>query len=574
MGYDQRSPQPELRQFGGLNTRDSEIGLPGEDSPDMMNVDLHPAGSIKARSGMTELVSPTGETKIEAIMRLENPEDNRGFLYCIASGVIYRTIEPGAWSWVEAKGPDVGSGPVSIPIPSVDGNYGWENARYNDGTTEFPACIYIARTDGAPLVAIGAVDPDEDLLEIPLGVYGDPAVPTLGTPGYPSDWDGDMGYPTHVRLVGLGRGSRLHAWGFPGDKNIAYYTALDEPGNFLRANVDEPALDPQPEIDGGFYAVRRGDGDELVTIVDMFSYTVIFKKKRTFIYVGEPGSFDWRLTAEFPIGCVSDRAWVKVGNDILFWAKDGPRALSAVQEYGDLAQANLSFKISGNAKSITPDSFDSICCYHDIENMRVIWFVPLAGSSHNDRCYVFYYDRKIWAQWDGRFSNMMDVLVVEPSGSQTERVIAGSFETGVVELQSGHSDIGYVDGSIEGFDIESEYVTNWIQTGSIADSTRALWLDVFFGDGGSGVDIQYQTDLNPEWIDITRVTKSIGGSGTSWGMFNWGDGSVWGATGRSFIRYEFDALFRLVRFRFSRSGHLGFETMAYRLEARERGARS
>jgi len=574
MGYEQRSPQPEVRQFGGLNTRDSEIALPGNDSPSMLNVSLHPAGSVQSREGMRALTSPTGEFKIDAIMSLQNPEEGRIFLYCIADGTIYRTTDPGVWSWLEAK---IDGAPAeSVVMPAVDHHYGRENTRYYDldSTTEYPACLYICRTDGAPIVAVGAVDPDADLFEIPVGVAGIPGTPgTPGTPGYNPDWDGDMGFPKFIRLIGLGAGERLHAWGFEGNKSISYYSALDEPYNFIRAKMDYN-LDANPEVDGGFYGVRLGDGDEIVTIVDMVSYTVIFKKNNTFLYTGDPGSTDWALKKTIPVGCVSDRAWVKVGDDILFWAKDGPRALSAVFEYGDLAHANVALKILDEVVGVIPDDFDKICCYHDPTNMRVIWYVPMLGNSYNNAAFVFYYDRGIFTRWSGGATNIMDVERVITDGSQTERIIAGGYDTGVVQLQYGDADVENIDDVITLDDIEKTYITGWIQTGSVADATRSLWVDFFFGDGGGGVDIEFQTDLNETWEPIDRITSSMGGSGSIWGSFKWGDGTKWGQTGRSFVRYEMDALFRLIRFRFSKTGQLGFETMGFRIEMRERGSRA
>ena len=573
MGYDERAEQTPLMQFGGLNTRDGELNLPVGDSPYLVNMDLHPNGSIKQRKGMTLIGYPLTHKKIDAIMRLEQPEAETGWIYVVANATIYRTPYPGTIAWTV---PD--TIPTGYSMTKVFSTTAWgrANGRFFNGTTEYPSVLYIPRSNNPPLIALGQTAVAGDLVVMPAGVIGAvaPATPVTGVSGYP----GPSGYddshpqwktnhwPTTMRMVSVGHGARMLAWGFPDDRNAVAYSAMDDPHNFIRSNVEDYSLEAQPNVDGGFYRVNPGDGDEIVTVVDMFSYTVIFKKHSTYIYTGDPGYInEWTMRAQFPVGCVSDRAWTRVGNDIYFWSKDGPRALSAVQEYGDLAQSNLSFKVSDLVRAIMPQSFRLICCYHDITNMRVVWFVPLTGSTYNDAGYAYYYESKKWAKFSGKYCNMMDVLLVSSTGSQAEQIVGGSYDEGMVVLQSGLSDLGD--------DIATDYYTNWIQFGSVSDGTRALWLDVFYGDGGSGCEIQYQTDLNPDWTDVSRIIKTFGGGGAAWTRFAWGD-AAWGDTARAHMRYEINAIFDMIRLRFKKTGTAGFETMGYRLEARRKGSRT
>ena len=573
MGLDERPQQPALRQFGGLNVRDSELGLPGSDSPYMINTDLHPHGSIRMRSGTSALTTPGSETMIEAIMQLEQPEQSRGWIYAIGNNsddpLIYRTADPGTWVWL---------------LPTMDGDYelttqqwwGRARSRYYDGTTEHPSVLYIPRSNGAPIIALGQDSLTEDLISHPDGAYGDGTADS-GTTGYPSTWGADH-WPTAMRVVGVGRGSRMHAWGLADDPNKVYYTELDVPWNYLRSNVDYPGVSAQPLIDGGYYWVERGDGDKIISVVDMFSYTVIFKKHRTFIYTGDPGDVNgWRLHHIFPVGCVSDRAWVKVGNDILFWSEDGPRSLSAVQEHGDLSDASLSGKISSLVKAIVPSSFERICGYHDALNQRVVWFIPLAGSNHNDTAYVFYYGTNSWAKWNGAATEVKDVIKVTADSTNVERFIAGTFDNGIVLLHSGFDDVDLDIADTDDLyssaglaNIAQDYYTNWINAGEISDVARVMWLDVIAGDEGPQVDIYYQTDLNTEWVQVQRIIKSIGGAGMQWGKFAWPD-AAWGTVSRAMRRYEMDTNFNFIRFRFSVSGSYGFEIMGYRPELRIKG---
>ncbi|MBM4132061.1 hypothetical protein FJ250_13730, partial [bacterium] len=324
MGYEERAQDNPIRQFSGLNVVDNELGLPEGDSPSLVNVDLHPEGSLRKRFGCTALTGPTDEDKIEAVMALVQPEVSTPWVYCIAGGKIYRTADPGVWAWEECEADPA----YTLPAQTA---WGRENSRYLDGSTERPSVLYLPRSNGAPLIAIGADDASEDILELTAAAYGDGSEGS-GSYGYPIDetvggllmykgWGEDY-WPTHMRLIGLGRGSRMFAWGFS-DGRICY-SALDQPQHFQRANMDDAAAEFQPLIDGGWFIARPGDGDLPVAVVDMFSYIVVFKRHRTLIYsgdVGDDGSFT--VAADFAVGCVSDRAWAKVGNDLLFWGYDG-----------------------------------------------------------------------------------------------------------------------------------------------------------------------------------------------------------------------------------------------------------
>jgi len=563
MGYEKRPQQPVIRQFGGLNTRDSEIGLPGNDSPSMRNVDLHPEGSAKQRAGIAAETTPAavGTNPIGAVMRLDQPEEGRGWVYIISNGIIYRTLEPAVWSWETPT--------TAFTMPTQQ-SYGRENARFNNGT-EYVACLYICRNDGAPIVAKGLATPTGDTEALVqyaqgTGTVGVPAVGS-GTLGYPASW-GAGHWPTHMRMMNSGRGSRMHAWGIADDRNKIYYTAMDIPWHYGPNDIDMDIDNfVASEIDGGFYYVNRGDGGVVVSVIDMYAYTVVFKRHRTYLFTGDPSDAAdnyWNPIGEIGIGCVSDRAWQKVGNDILFWSEDGPRSLAAVQEYGDLAQANLGFKINDEVASIAPGNYERICSFHDVTNMRVIWYVPENGSAYNNAAYVYYYNTQKWAKWTGSASEMMDVQRITSNASNADRAIGGTYEDGMVLLQSTKYDIAA--------DIDAEYVTNWINSGEISDATRVLWLDVMFGDDGPEVDIYYQTDLNDDWIPITRLERVMGGTGTAWGNFAWGS-AAWGITGRSMRRFELDDLFNIIRFKFAKTSHKGFEVMGYRLEMRQEGSR-
>lgn len=551
-GYQDRPQQPLLRQFGGLNTVTSEIGLPDSDSPAMVNIDLHPQGSIKKRMGVSAFSTPESVTKLNAIMRLNQPENSRAWLYTISDTAIHRSLDDGSPSW---ELPVKSSGVYTFPAQD---EYGRAIAHYvESGGTAHKSVLYLPRVGQVPLLALGQASRVGDLIEMPAGAAFSPGP---GAMGYPPEWTGTH-WPKYCRLIGIGRGARMYYWGFPDDGNIIYYSDMNVPWNLMNTAVLTAAT--VADTDGGSFYASEGDGDEVVTVIDMFSYIVVGKRRKTLIYTGDPGYSDWNLAAEFPVGFVSDSCWVKVGNDILFWSDDGPRSLSAVQEYGDLANTHLALKIADTVTNIVPNTYNRIRCYHDVPNMRVVWFVPESGSSHNDKAYVYYYTSGRWSVWTGARTEMMDVLLVKTSTYEAARVIGASYDNGLVLHDSGYYDVAD--------EIDCYYVTNWINVGSLSDAARSLWLDLFYGDGGSNCAIEYQADLDGEWKPITRVLRSLGSSGTTWGNFAWSE-AQWAVTGRSHKRMEFDKLNHLVRFRFSGVDARKFEVMAYSIENRMKGA--
>jgi hypothetical protein len=559
MTYDLRPEQAPINQFGGLNTMVSEVALGPGQSPSMVNVDLHVSGSVLKRYGMVSLTMPVGVTSFVALMRLNQPEDGTGWIYAISSdGKLYRTPDPGTWGWEAVDTTPA----LEFPDQKV---YGWAQSRFRDDATptEYPSALYIPRSDGAPVIVVGAADAADDILEMPAGAYGDGSAGS-GTPGYPDTWV-EGHWPQFMRVVGLGRGARMWAWGFADDKNKAYYSCVDEPHNFLNFNVDDPGAADQPYIDGGAIYARRGDGDRIVSIVDMFSYTVIFKSRVTLLYTGDPGTDDWTLRAEIPVGCVNDRAWVKAGNELYFWSPKGLRALSAVQEYGDLQQSNLSWPISNLVNEIAPGEHDRIRCYHDVTSMKTVWFAPVGATAHNDQAFVHFYANQSWSRYSGNFCKMNDILVVEPTENENEKILGAPYGLGVVRAQAGYADIDQ--------NVSAEYITNWHNFGPVQDSSRMLWIDAWFGNGGTAATLAFQFDLKSTWEIVQRITSSFGSSGTVWRQFKWGQ-AKWGVRSRAHRRFEAGGLFNMIRFKFYASSKTSFEIMGYRPEVRMRGPRA
>lgn len=554
MGYEERVTEINIFDFGGLDTRSNELTIPDNSSPDMNNVDLHPVGAMKKRQGYTIKTSPGGTGEIAGLISLVRPDQGDGFVYCIQGDTVYRLNDPGAWQvWSDI------SSPTGINV--TDGlRWRGEMARY---TGEDSPCVYLPRIDGAPLILKGEATLNNDMRLMVAGAYGTGA-PGTGTAGYGTDWGSDH-WPTGMRLIGQGRGERLYAWGFADDPNLVAYSEMRVPWNFLRKDVDDQAAAEQPTVDGGEFYTTPGDGDHITGVVDMFNYVVVFKRHKTVVWYGDPGDDGFVIKHVFPVGCVNDRAWEKIGNDIIFWADDGPHTLSAVQEYGDLAQANIAHRIIADVTGIAPGQYDNIVSYHDHENLRVIWHVPTLGSDHNDKAFQYYYDKPRWAPLSGVMSEIPCVLKINSTSDESYRILAGTYDGGIVQLLSGATDGAQA--------IESDYTTKWFHVGNLVDGVRTLWLEVLVGDeGGRGLEIYYQADFGGEWIKIDRVMRSSGTQGARYGSFVYG-GAAYGNTGRAMIRYEFECHARLLRFKFIDNSYTGFELLAIRFEARRKGAR-
>jgi len=553
----ERPQQPVLRIFGGLVTQFSEVSLPDFMSPDLRNADLLPRHAIKQRKGYTILGVPAGEDSVEAVMMLNQPEQSRGWLYIIAGQTIYRVPEPGTWTW---QTPTHASG-YSLVAQDF---YGRENSRYYDEvSTEYPSVIYLPRSNGAPLILLGQTSATGDIITLPAGQIE--TAPAAGdqVKGYPSSWTDN--WPTVMRVIGRGRNERMYALGFPDNPNLLGYSEVNVQYNFMLKDMSYGAT-PDATVDGGYIEIRPGDGDRLVSIADMYTYTVIFKERRTLIYGGDPGDptgFEWFQQADLPVGCVNDRAWAKVGNDLYFWSLEGPRNLAAVNQYGDIEVGSLCENIQDDVLDVAPDQLGLIRCWHEKDRRRVVWFVPSPTSTNNDKAFAYYYDTGQWSIWDGDTTNIQDVLTTPATESYLSRPLAGSLEDGVVQLDSG---------VIQGTDFY--YITDWINFGELSDSTRALWLEVLYGDDGDGVTLWYQKDFVDTWEPIERIVRSVGAASGAWGAFTWGS-TAWGTFARKIVRYDLDGDFKIIRFKWvGAANNLGAQVVGYRVEASEGGPRS
>lgn len=422
-----------------------------------------------------------------------------------------------------------------------------------------------------PLSAEGVVDLKFiGMARWPRGVYATPS----GTPGYPPQWDdvdGDEGshwpagtpdWPSGITMYGSDVFIRSMAWGFREDPSRLDYSEQGAPHNYLKRDVDhataEEALD-QPGIDGGSMWVHKGDGDKLMYCCDMYNYFVAMKTRKTVIYTGYFG-IDMVQNSVLHTGAVSRRSVVRVGNDIYFWSEDGPRRLSATQEYGDIITSPAAIDVMPLVRGVTAGMHEKIIGYHDIENQRVVWLYPSGGSSENSAGLVYYYTREQYAVWDGAMTQMTDVVAARSSVGGRDEFYgcdAGGTANGLVHrLQHGLTD--------NGANISAYYVTKWITAGSHR-RLRVNMLDLMIGSRGitSGLRVWVGWDYEQVYAEADTVIASISQSTSGmWGLSRWGVDFIWGMSGTSGRRYKVEGSGQFVRFKIVDDGPSSFELAA------------
>jgi len=554
LGYEERSSGLEMFNFGGLDTRHSELALPDNSSPRMANVDLV-FGGISKRDG-ADLIEALGYT-VSHIAPLFIQETGVGFLYffCRKTGQdakVFRTPMPGTFSLTEIPPPDGETYPSDPDVMAVRANY------------DAAPALYLPRRNGIPIVFAGAAAASDAAL-MRAGEYGDGEIGS-GTTGYPEDWDDSP--PSVMRVMGFGKGSRLYAGGFADDPSRYDYSEMDVHNNFLRHDVDDPEQ-VDAALDGGYAYANNGDDDIIVDFFDMYSYRVIAKKRSLVLYTGDPGADDLNQVATFAVGCVGVHAWAKVSNDVFFWSEDGPRRMSSVQEYGDLVHSNIAeTKIKADVLAVLPSSFANIRCIHDTARSRVVWYIPQYGAQENTVGFAYYYAEDRFAKITGPSGQITACHLVRTDSGTSGKCIGADSSGNIVWMFTSNSDSGNQD-------IDAEYVTRWMfNNGDIGWSSHGIYLDVVFNDDGRGdCKIYYEVDMSGQFIELTRGTKLHGGGGGVWGSGLWGDGGVWGESSRAYVRFEFTALFSMIRLKFASNSAVKWGVMGFRLDARSKGAR-
>ncbi len=576
-----RVPVPKI-QFGGLDTKHSDLFTSTNKSPSMRNIDLRPVGGIRKRDGMADLENDVvGSGTIHQLVPLSSTAGESLYLVqgiAIHLGNAFSATEP--WvTLVDEKFITGGRGRseqayfVNELASSIDAS-GWEF---------FNAAAYIVTGNDRPVIALGSGVVGEQAIAWPEGVYSDSD--SVSKRGYPERWKnvdgmGHEDWPKGLFYAGdpsvttsslhETSFSRMFAYGFDYDPDRIDYSQLGVPYNMIHANPTAVPLDV-PLEDGGFFYCMRGDGDRVVGVRQLSEMTIVFKRKRTFLFQGTLGG-DFQQVGILPVGAVSDESIVVASNDIYFWSNDGPRSLSGVIKYGSVNQFSISQDIYETIKSVTPDSKKLITARFENENGRIIWNVGIDDGDTLNNSLVYYLpdgdsDEGRWSTWHGLYCQVPVVAGIYPESAGSE-LLYGVGSDGRFFLMN----TGPTDG---GSPIESFYVTRWTDLSVLSIDKRLMNLIVVHGADGVGKSqISYASDYSESFDPVGHRLLSIGEGDPiegNWDEGNWDDGLVWTSSGNALFKYGLSNLGFIVRFKIVDSSTLGFAISGMALDVSFKG---
>lgn len=433
----------------------------------------------------------------------------------------------------------------------------------------------------------------------PKGVYS--ATDTIARRGYPSRWDdptavggttwpgGIPDWPSGIVLFGQGVSMRLFAYGFKTDPKRVEHSELGVPWNFLKSEVvaaSESAAATQPAIDGGFFWVRKGDGDRIIGIRQLLGYMVVYQRHKITLFEGDPGA-DLHEIQTKQAGATSDAGIIVVGDEHFFWSDDGPRRLTSTFQFGDLMEGLVGRDIIESVKSVNAAQAAKIIGHHDVKNQRVMWFVPMSGATSNTAVFCFYYPTQgseddmfptgRWTYFEGRYAEMAATVVAGPTSGDA-RNIYGANEDGAVYQM----DISVLDD----YDLDTEtgvyndpnvismrYTTRWLELGAADLVKRGISLDIIYNDDGAGgVKIYQAWDYDNVWTEINSVVSLGGEAPAYWDYCDWDD-FYWDTPGRALSRRELRDIGRVLRLKFEDDDVLGVGVTGAVLDVRIKGKR-
>lgn len=444
-------------------------------------------------------------------LRIEKIDADRFYLLEAALGRV--TASGGAWS--------------TFALPAGTARIGnlaalrWPKGKYSTGSDRRYG--YPARWD----------DPDDDG-SLPWGT------------GEPASW------PKAIAIFGEGLAMRAYACGFADDTSRVDVSMLGEPSNFLKVDVDaadEASATDSPE-DGGYFYVTRGDGDDVTGMAKVYDYMVFAKSKVLTLWTGAFGLTDGglQMVASLPVGNANFKSIGVVGNDLYFWDPvSGPKRLSTVQQYGDLAIADLARDIPDEILAITPHTSHKIRMLHDRANQCVKWFVCSGGSTSCNRVLVYYYTLDQWHIWTGLYSQCVDAVGSEVASDDGWQQYGARHSGEVVRLDVGNVD-GLDDGA--GVPVDAEYRTKWYQIPSLLNIVRPLFIDIAYGENGRGdcaIGVVY--DNSDELVVDAELEFSRGASAAGYDRGLYDSGGVYDETSRLLLRHNLDgagSMFQLI----------------------------
>ena len=361
----------------------------------------------------------------------------------------------------------------------------------------------------------GAAASDWQLVEYDDDIYGfqydeDPIVyngTTWSLLKNVSGYGAPSGLTDFQPKCGLGHYGRMWAGGDPADKNVLYYSELENPHKWATG-------------DSGYLDLKYvWDGDEIVCIKAYAGKLVIFGRQNIAIY-----SNPWDVTSLVldevikGVGCVSRDSVKAVGNDLFFVSDTGVRSLQRTAEANQdkLPLREISVTVKDEMISNITSSKNIKSAYVLDEGLYIVSFVDLNVT------YVF--DITYWTPRETprvtKWSFDDDREPVSLAFSETYGLLFGQM-SGHVCSYEGYYDIDYEGSSVYSYNpFTGGFSTVWIDLGEgyISSILKKMLIVVSGGQGtDAGLRVYKDFELTPSSSATFKLNPTISGTVAKWG---------------------------------------------------------
>ena len=198
-------------------------------------------------------------------------------------------------------------------------------------------------------------------------------------------WNGTDATVSTLTGAPLGKGCIYHAgrlWIWDG--STLYYSGY--------GNVED-----WTSTDSGKMVIDDGDGDEIVGAAIYKESLIIFKGPNNGsihpIYGRSPASFE-RGNSISGIPIQSHNAIVRIGDDIAFMSPRGVHLLSAVQQYGNYAEMDITRFLKRHFRDyISRSNLTAGWAVNYVEKSCLLWATTKSGGSENNQMFGLSYAR-------------------------------------------------------------------------------------------------------------------------------------------------------------------------------------
>lgn len=509
---------------GGLNLRANPFQLGGNESPDMLNVDIDPRGGFVKRPGSSRYeVDPMSGVSPTQLMRLLpfNHSANRSLVLMTQTQMLY--IDEGADAWVEAFSAGM--------VPPV----------YGFGCSAFEAA------DGlGPLLYVSSL--------YESGWVWDGSAETSLTASGPGEWQDDFSTPTGTHLP-QAEHLATHVdrlWAASVQEDGTLYTS--------RLRFSHP-LFPQSWRENDYIDIPDG-GQSITGIVSFAGNLVVFKQNAVYILTGYSTDTFQLVPLSLKHGCVNPLSFTEQNGLLYFldsslglFAFDGSRIVNVMEPLWE------------GLNTYNTDSTSRVWSakgrvYVSLDDVETYVYDPRVGRGGAWTRYSVkgaVGTEALWhgCEWDDKAFFLLDeskaVMYLETDSSYSTDWV-GDDERGV----------------------DAYYVTRWHDAGNVSVKKRWRRVDMICHQPATDYDLDMKVYY--DWQEgvvrrstTTTVQASAAANPMLWGSSNWGS-STWGfaVSGNRYVRSAALGPARAVQVRIAGPSSLpwGVDSLTYKFNFR------